>query len=922
MSESWERENETLDKVIKLDDFEIISNVFQRNGVGGRPAIVVNSKKYTVENLTQSVISIPWGVEAVWAVLTPRNVTNASKIQKIVVGSIYCKPDSRKKSLLLDHIAEVYSQLSSKFQKGLHWIICGDTNDLKLEPILHLNSKFKQVVQDFTRLNPPRILDPIITTLSDYYQLPKCLPPLDADPDSNGKPSDHLMVVMEPVSVINNQPARTKREITYRPYSNDGLERMQEWMKNEDWSEVESVESANLKTELLQNLLLRKYYEFFPVKTSIIWSDSEPYFNAKLAKLKRRKCREFHKNRKSLKWRAMENKYQIQLSKAKQEFYRRKIKFLKNAKSKQWHRELKKLTSFDQNYEDKIEVEDIKGHSNKKQAELIADKFAEVSQGYERLNTDDIDVPQFSENDIPKITEEDVIEILSGLDTNKSNIEGDVPAKIFKHFASQLGKPVASVTNSLIQQGCWPGIFKLEIVTPVPKTYPLKNIDDLRNISGLINLEKISEKIISKMLISDMKDNIDPSQYANQKGLSIQHYLVKFMDRVLQTIDSNSKKDACAILATLVDWKQAFPRQCPKLGVESFVKNGVRPALIPLLVNFFQGRRMKVKWHGEMSSERELIGGGPQGSTFGLWEYLSQSNDNANCLDEKDRFKFVDDLTFIEIIYLLNVGLSTYNVRQHVPSDVPSHNQIIPAEHLKTQKHLGAINKWTKKQKMKLNIKKTKSIIFNFTKKYQFSTKLSVDDQKLDIVKEAKLLGTHITDDLKWNKNTSEIVKNAYKRMQLLIKAAKFTKSKSDLKSIYLTYVRSILEQSAVVWHSSLSGKNRRDLERVQKAAVRIILGENYTSYRNGLKLLNLKTLNERRKELCLKFAKKCLGSEKVKDMFQRKKSLHPMKKRKQEKFKQRRIKTERYRKSTIPYMINLLNKDVEDKKTSLKGHF
>ena len=63
---------------------------------------------------------------------------------------------------------------------------------------------------------------------------------------------------------------------------------------------------------------------------------------------------------------------------------------------------------------------------------------------------------------------------------------------------------------------------------------------------------------------------------------------------------------------------------------------------------------------------------------------------------------------------------------------------------------------------MKLNTKKTKSIIFNFTKKYQFSTKLSVDDQKLDIVKEAKLLGTHITDDLKWNKNTSEIVKKMH----------------------------------------------------------------------------------------------------------------------------------------------------------------
>ena len=141
----------------------------------------------------------------------------------------------------------------------------------------------------------------------------------------------------------------------------------------------------------------------------------------------------------------MEDIYQSQLSKAKQEFYRRKIKFLKNAKSKPWHRELKKLTSFGQNYEEKIEVEDIKGHSGKKQAELIADKFAEVSQQYERLKTDDVDVPQFSENYIPIFTEEDVIEVLSGLDTNKSNVQGEVPARIFKHFASQLGKPVASL---------------------------------------------------------------------------------------------------------------------------------------------------------------------------------------------------------------------------------------------------------------------------------------------------------------------------------------------------------------------------------------------------------------------------------------------------------------------------------------------
>ena len=212
ISESWERGNQPLNEILSMEDYEIISNVFQRKGIGGRPAIIANKKKYEVENLTQSVISVPWGVEAVWAILTPKNSTTASQIQKIAVGSIYCKPNSRKKTLLLDHIAQVYSQLCSKYSSGLHWIICGDTNDLKLDTILHLNKQMKQVVQNPTRLDPPRIIDPIITTLSAYYQLPKCLAPLESDPDKNGKPSDHLMVLMEPINMLNNMPARTKRK--------------------------------------------------------------------------------------------------------------------------------------------------------------------------------------------------------------------------------------------------------------------------------------------------------------------------------------------------------------------------------------------------------------------------------------------------------------------------------------------------------------------------------------------------------------------------------------------------------------------------------------------------------------------------------------------------------------------------------------
>ena len=56
--------------------------------------------------------------------------------------------------------------MSTKYQKALNFIIAGDTNDLKLNMILQISPKIKQVVTEVTRLNPPRILDPIMTTLS------------------------------------------------------------------------------------------------------------------------------------------------------------------------------------------------------------------------------------------------------------------------------------------------------------------------------------------------------------------------------------------------------------------------------------------------------------------------------------------------------------------------------------------------------------------------------------------------------------------------------------------------------------------------------------------------------------------------------------------------------------------------------------
>ena len=112
------------------------------------------------------------------------------------------------------------------------------------------------------------------------------------------------------------------------------------------------------------------------------------------------------------------------------------------------------------------------------------------------------------------------------------------------------------------------------------------------------------------------------------------------------------------------------------------------------------------------------------------------------------------------------------------------------------------------------------------------------------------------------------IVKKANARMELVRKVAGFGASEEDLKTIYFLFVRSILEQSAPVWHSSLTEENSDDLERVQKSAVKIILGTKYLGYENSLAKLDMISLKDRREQLCLSFAEKCVRNPKTQNMF------------------------------------------------------
>ena len=64
-----------------------------------------------------------------------------------------------------------------------------------------------------------------------------------------------------------------------------------------------------------------------------------------------------------------------------------------------------------------------------------------------------------------------------------------------------------------------------------------------------------------------------------------------------------------------------------------------------------------------------------------LWNFrfLNQSNDNANCVPKDDIFNFIDDLTTLEIINFLFVGLTSFHLKHHLPSNIGTQQKYTPA---------------------------------------------------------------------------------------------------------------------------------------------------------------------------------------------------------------------------------------------------
>ena len=270
--------------------------------------------------------------------------------------------------------------------------------------------------------------------------------------------------------------------------------------------------------------------------------------------------------------------------------------------------------------------------------------------------------------------------------------------------------------------------------------------------------------------------------------------------------------------------------------------------------------------------------------------------------------KFIDDLT-VAVSVNLKQSLVKDNTLPRPLTYRSRTNHTLPTHANTMQEELNKISQYVESHQMVINKAKTKVIMFNTRKSLDFEPQLTLESHDtLEVVDEIKLLGLVIRSDLSWSSNTDKMCKKVFSRMWILRRLKGLGADTGALLDTYTQQILSIVEFAAPVWTPGLTQNQSYQIERVQKTAVRVILGDSYISYKQGLSQLKLQPLDQRRKKLCLKFTSKAISHPRFSSWFRSNEPAIKQTRRKPNKFRAVPSRTRRFEMSPIPHMTNIAN--------------
>ena len=156
---------------------------------------------------------------------------------------------------------------------------------------------------------------------------------------------------------------------------------------------------------------------------------------------------------------------------------------------------------------------------------------------------------------------------------------------------------------------------------------------------------------------------------------------------------------------------------------------------------------------------------------------------------------------------------------------------------------LKRVSDWLALNKLSLNVKKTKFMLFHYKQKNisSYIPEIMIDGIAIERVHDFNFLGLTLDDNMSWKSHTNKIA-NKISRALGIINMLKNTLPRRILFTLYSSLVLPYLQYSILCW-----GFNPGRITILQKRAIRLISGSKYNAHTEPIfktyGLLNLKDI-------------------------------------------------------------------------------
>ena len=383
------------------------------------------------------------------------------------------------------------------------------------------------------------------------------------------------------------------------------------------------------------------------------------------------------------------------------------------------------------------------------------------------------------------VSEESVRSFFRKQNTRKAPGPDRVSPSVLKACAEQLAPVFADIFNRSLDLCTVPDCFKSATIVPVPKRAKVSSLNDYRPVALTSVVMKVLERIVLSQLKSATNHLLDPLQFAYRSGRSVDDAVSLLMHYLLNHADK--PKSYARIL--FIDFSSAFNTIIPDKLHSKLLSLNVNPQLCHWLIDFLSNRTQSVRINGLSSNSITLNTGAPQGCVLSPILFTLYTNDCRSSHGSVKLFKFSDDSTLEGLIS--NGDESSY------------------------MEEVSKLVQWCDTNSLELNVSKTKEMIIDFRRVKSTIAPLIIKDQEVDIVDTFKFLGSTISNDLKWEANTSEIISKCHQRLYFLRKLKKFGVGKDTLVNFYRATIESILTFSITSWFTSLTEFDKNRLSRI-----------------------------------------------------------------------------------------------------------